>query len=229
MLFVFVCLCVCLLSLFCFFPLPLLHFFGLKKWEGLSLCVESIRFLCALCNLKSTRLLWRLSGKEFVLQCRRHGFSPMSGKTSHTLEQLSPLTTTAESVLQSLGAATTEPMRCSCCGLHAYSLWGSATPQLGSGPCSPRLEENPHSSQDPTQPLNKWNYKRGKKSINWIVSKSKTGKKKKHWKACYFPLNLTPQLFPCIPTKGPVIIALEYGMNNFSFNLAKMVYYPMQF
>ena len=56
-------------------------------------------------------LPWWLSGKEFVCQCRGHGFNPWAGKIPHTVEQLSLCaTTTTESVLWSLGAAATEPM-----------------------------------------------------------------------------------------------------------------------
>ena len=52
--------------------------------------------------------LW-LSGKESACQCRRHRFYPWSRKILLSVEQLSPCTTTAEPVLQSLGAATAEP------------------------------------------------------------------------------------------------------------------------
>ena len=49
-------------------------------------------------------LPWWLSGKESACQCRRHGFSPWSGKIPHATEQLSPHTTTIEPVPWSLGA-----------------------------------------------------------------------------------------------------------------------------
>ena len=52
-------------------------------------------------------------------------------------------------------------------------------PQLERSPCALKLEKNLHSNQDPAQPVNKWNYKRRKKSISWTSLKSKTKKKKK--------------------------------------------------
>ena len=41
-------------------------------------------------------LPWWLSGKESASQCRRHGFDPWSGKTSHAAKQLSPCATSIE-------------------------------------------------------------------------------------------------------------------------------------
>ena len=55
-------------------------------------------------------LPWWLSDKESDCQCRRHGFSPWFGKISHAMGQLGLCTTTAEPVLQNLGAAAAEPM-----------------------------------------------------------------------------------------------------------------------
>ena len=57
---------------------------------------------------KSTGLLWWLSGKESVCQCRTHGFNSWSEKLPHAVEQLSPCVATTEPVLWSLGAATVE-------------------------------------------------------------------------------------------------------------------------
>ena len=54
------------------------------------------------------RLPWWLSGKESTCHCRRRGFDPWSRKIPHGVEQQSLRTTTAEPVLESLGAATTE-------------------------------------------------------------------------------------------------------------------------
>ena len=62
---------------------------------------------------------WWLSGEESAFQCRRHGFNPWSGKISHAVEQLSPCTTTAEPVLQSLRATTSKPMFHHFRSLHA--------------------------------------------------------------------------------------------------------------
>ena len=50
-------------------------------------------------------LPWWLSGKESVLQCKRHRFDPWSGKIPHAAENLSSCTTTAE---QSLGSRPRE-------------------------------------------------------------------------------------------------------------------------
>ena len=41
---------------------------------------------------------WWLSGKDSACQCRRHKFSPWSGKILYSSEQLSPCTTATESV-----------------------------------------------------------------------------------------------------------------------------------
>ena len=42
---------------------------------------------------------WWLSGKEFTCQCKTHGFDPWAGKIPHAWGQLSPCSTTTESVL----------------------------------------------------------------------------------------------------------------------------------
>ena len=55
-------------------------------------------------------LPWWLSGKESPYQCRRYGFNPWSRKIPHTVDQLSPCTATAELVLWSQGAETTDPL-----------------------------------------------------------------------------------------------------------------------
>ena len=49
-----------------------------------------------------------LSGKESTCQCRRHTFSPSSGKIPHAAEQRNPSTTTIERVLWGPEATTTE-------------------------------------------------------------------------------------------------------------------------
>ena len=54
-----------------------------------------------------TGLLWWL--RESACQCRRQGFYPWSWRIPHVSGQLSPYTTTTGSVLQSLGAANTDP------------------------------------------------------------------------------------------------------------------------
>ena len=59
-------------------------------------------------NTDNKRLPWWFSGKESACQCRRHGFSPWSGRIPRAAGQLNP-GATAESVLWSPEAATTEP------------------------------------------------------------------------------------------------------------------------
>ena len=61
-------------------------------------------------NLLVRGLPWWLSGEEFTYQCRRHGFNPQPGEISRGTEQRSWCAATTEPVLQSPGAATTEPM-----------------------------------------------------------------------------------------------------------------------
>ena len=53
---------------------------------------------------------WWLSGEESACQCRGHGFDLWSRKIPHPTEQLSLCTTTAELVIYSLGATTTEAL-----------------------------------------------------------------------------------------------------------------------
>ena len=64
------------------------------------------------CRGKSAleRFGWWLSCKESACRCRRHGFNPWPRKIMHATEQWSPRTTTTETVLYSLGAATTEAL-----------------------------------------------------------------------------------------------------------------------
>ena len=50
-------------------------------------------------ELNWTGLPWWLSGKESTCQWRRHGFNSWSGKIPHAVEQISPCTTTIDTVL----------------------------------------------------------------------------------------------------------------------------------
>lgn len=63
---------------------------------------------------------WWLRGEESASQCQTHGFDLWPGKIPLATEQLSPRTPSTEPVLQSVGAATTEPepprARCSTAG-----------------------------------------------------------------------------------------------------------------
>ena len=61
-------------------------------------------------QLITTGFPWWLRGKESIYQCRRQVFNSLSRKISHAMEQQSPCTKTIESVLYSLGAATTDPL-----------------------------------------------------------------------------------------------------------------------
>ena len=54
-------------------------------------------------------LPWWLTGQESTCQCRRHRFSPWSGKIPQATEQLSQCATTTEPVLQSPGPAILSP------------------------------------------------------------------------------------------------------------------------
>ena len=64
------------------------------------------------------RLPWWLSGEESTCQRRRHSFNLWLRKIPRAKEQLNPCTTATELVLQSPGAAITEPTcrkyGCSC-------------------------------------------------------------------------------------------------------------------
>ena len=71
-------------------------------------------------------LPWWLSGKESACQCRRCMFNPGSRKIPHATEQLSPRATTTEPVLQSPGAAATQPT------CHAYGSPSTLEPVLHS-------------------------------------------------------------------------------------------------
>ena len=71
-------------------------------------------------NQKHLKVLpWWLSGKEPTCQ-----FNPWSEKIPHVGGQLNPCATTTEPVLQSLGAAITEPM---CCN---YRSWHTLEPVI---------------------------------------------------------------------------------------------------
>ena len=52
----------------------------------------------------SLELPWGLSSKESACQCGRYRFDPWSVKITHAKEQVSPGTTTTESVLSSLSS-----------------------------------------------------------------------------------------------------------------------------
>ena len=54
-------------------------------------------------------LPWWFSDKESTCQCRRHRFSPWSGKIPDAAEQLSQCATNTEPVLQSPGPAVLSP------------------------------------------------------------------------------------------------------------------------
>ena len=77
--------------------------FKLKK-SRITICLEG--------SAGVGRLPWWLGVNKSTRQCRRHRFDPWSGNIPHTLEQLSPCVTTIESMLQSLGTTTTQPMHC---------------------------------------------------------------------------------------------------------------------
>ena len=69
---------------------------------------QKIKTSLILKKQQKSKLPWWLSGKESACPCRRLRFDPWSGKIPHTVEQLSPRTTTIEPVLESSQTATTE-------------------------------------------------------------------------------------------------------------------------
>ena len=71
----------------------------------------------------------RLSGKESVCQCRRHGFNPWSQRIPHAMGQLSLWTTTTEPVLRNKRSHRNE-----------------------SSPRSPQLERSLHINKGLAQP-----------------------------------------------------------------------------
>ena len=81
--------------------------------------VETAEKLGKILKKKKQRGLPRyFSGKESACQCKTHSI-PESRKIPHAREQLSQCTTTIEPVLQSLEAATTDPMCQKYRSLHA--------------------------------------------------------------------------------------------------------------
>ena len=79
---------------------------------------------------KKTGLPWRLSGKEPACQYKRHGFDPWSEEILRAMEQLTPCTATTAPLLQSLGAATTEPTCRNYWSPHTREpvLWNKGSP-----------------------------------------------------------------------------------------------------
>ena len=117
------------------------------------------------------------SGKEPACQCRRHRFSPWSGKMGHATEQRSPWAATTDSVLQSLGAATAEPAGCDCwrpCTAEPVRLRARAPQSLCSTAGGATVTRSPHSAtrEEPSfaasreRPVQQW---RPSTAINkWI-------------------------------------------------------------
>ena len=107
---------------------------------------------------ESIRLPWWFSGKESACQCRRHGFSPWSGKIPYALKELCLCATTIEPVLQSPGATTTEPMCCNCwspsalepmlCNKESHCNEKPAYCNHRVAPSLPQLEKNLCSNED---------------------------------------------------------------------------------
>ena len=106
-------------------------------------------------------LSWWPRGEGFTCQCRKHGFTPWSGKIPHAVEQLNPCTTTIEPVPKRLGAATTEACAARACALQQEKppQWDAHTLQLESSPQSTRYNyrKSLSSNEDPVQPkINKY-------------------------------------------------------------------------
>ena len=103
------------------------------------------------------RLPWWLSGKESTCQWRRHRFDPWSRNILHAAEQLCPCALSTEPVLESPGAASTEPLHCTYWSLsnlepvlqtreapHTRSPRSPGKSSL----CSPQLEKSLYSDED---------------------------------------------------------------------------------
>ena len=72
-----------------------------ERWDGDSVLREGWHLWALSAR---SELPWWLSGQDSADQCRRHGFSPWSGKTPHAAEHLGLCTTSAEPVPESLRA-----------------------------------------------------------------------------------------------------------------------------
>ena len=81
-------------------PVIMHHKFPISFFTGS--CLENQKYCSGLRR--------ELSVKESDWQCRRHRFDPWFRKIPYVAERLSPRTPTIDPVLQSLGAATIEPM-----------------------------------------------------------------------------------------------------------------------
>ena len=100
-------------------------------------------------------LQWWINGKESVGQRRRHGFNPWPGRTAHAAEHRSLCITAIESVLQSLGAATTDARLPRAVLLNKRSL-GNEKPMHHTwrvAPAHHNQRKSLHSNEDPAQPI----------------------------------------------------------------------------
>ena len=100
-------------------------------------------------------LLWWLSDKESICQCRRRGFDPWFRKILHAEEQLSPCATTTEPKSHNYWACVLQRLKPAC---PVPVLTREATTTRNpwtatkSSPHSPQLEKSPCSNKDPAQP-----------------------------------------------------------------------------
>ena len=93
-----------------------------------------------------------LSGKESACPCRRHRFNPGSGKIPHATEQLTLCTIATEPVLQSLEAATSEPMCPNCLAPSTQSLRSSIRESMAMrSPHTHRVAPGHHGREKPVE------------------------------------------------------------------------------
>ena len=125
-----------------YFQVICFHVFSKRDKPSLVLihlfcCCCKVLFNCLKknCILKTVQELpcW-LSGKESACQCRRHEFSPWSGKIPHPAEQLSLCLGAQEPQLLSPQATLPKPFR-----LRAHTLQQGKPPQWD----APQLELSP--------------------------------------------------------------------------------------
>ena len=113
----------------------------------------------------------------------RHGFNPWSRKNPQAMGQLSPCITATKTVLQSLGAKTTEAgmPQSLCSATGEITTTRSPSSAWREQPCWPQLEKGPRSNRDPAQPklINKKTPSALFKNLFHVTHLSNLEKKKK--------------------------------------------------
>ena len=110
-------------------------------------------------------LPWWVSGKEFACQCRPAWFVAQDDLTYHRATKLvchNLWACTLESGSHNYWASVLQLLKAACPRGHAPQQekppqWEACAPQLKSSRCSPKLEKNPRSNEDPAeQKTNEW-------------------------------------------------------------------------